>query len=424
MIMKLPNWVLVNKFPAFFDTESLTATEQTARIYGKINELIESYNKYVEEINKTITEYESEKDADVQAFICRISTLTLNYINTVDMKIMHQDRKIAEVYDKFSADVINTLKILLSDLKESGELDFAILDAISNLNEKVDEFITECEEFKASCVQFKEDMSADYQEIKTQLNADYEEKKTALEGDYQNTKSQLDSDYEEKKTALEGDYQETKTALDSDYSAKKTALDTDYNTTKENLSADYTETKAQLDSDYSAKKTALDTDYQNTKSQLDSDYEEKKIALTDSVAGYTDMFDNKNAVLFSCSSYDDAIPKDYVNSNGESKYIIQNLEKYKVVSVQFSSMGQCLCCVSTGMSDSVEVYKIVGSGSSWGNGGDLFIIDNVDLKIEKATGKVLENKTNTLKIGILADTDSHTVTVTPKNYITYIQGIV
>ena len=36
MILKLPKWILTNKFPAFHDTESLTAIEQTARVYGKI----------------------------------------------------------------------------------------------------------------------------------------------------------------------------------------------------------------------------------------------------------------------------------------------------------------------------------------------------------------------------------------------------
>ena len=113
-ISKLPKWCLVNKFPAFYDFESLTVTEQTARLYGKVAELIESYNKYVEEINKTIGEYEDKQDKDISDFIHRLSCLADNYINTVDMKIMHQDRQIAEVYSKFGEDVINTIKIVIS----------------------------------------------------------------------------------------------------------------------------------------------------------------------------------------------------------------------------------------------------------------------------------------------------------------------
>ena len=166
MIARLPHWCIVEKFPAFNDFESLTAIEQTARVYGKINELIESYNKYVEEINKVIDDYELDKYEDVKKFICRISCLTDNYINTVDMKIAHQDRQIAEVYEKFSADVLNTIKILVSDLYTAGELDNAIYEAINNLDKKVDELINNCNKAMV-------DLEADYNETKANLEADY-----------------------------------------------------------------------------------------------------------------------------------------------------------------------------------------------------------------------------------------------------------
>ena len=192
MIVKLPRWVLVEKFPAFNDLESLTVNEQTARIYGKMNELIESYNKYVDEVNKTLEEFEVEKDKPIQDFICRISCLTDNYINTVDMKIAHQNRQIAEVYSKFNEDVINTLKLIISDLKSTGELDNAIYESLDNINVKVDNFISECEQFKKECEQFKTDMNSDYEEITTNLESDYQTTKTNLANDYTTTKDQLE----------------------------------------------------------------------------------------------------------------------------------------------------------------------------------------------------------------------------------------
>jgi len=242
IISKLPNWVLVNKFPAFYDTESLTAVEQTARVYGKINELIESYNKYVEEINKAINDIATEKDEDVKAFICRISCLTDNYINTVDMKIAHQDRQIAEVYTRFKDDVVNTIKLMISDLKESGELDNAILTALDNINTKVDEFIAAGEQ------------------LKTELAADYQNTKAALDSDYETVKGNLETDYAGKKAALDSDYETVKGNLETDYAGKKAALDSDYETVKGNL-----------ETDYAGKKAALETDYNNTKSALNSD---------------------------------------------------------------------------------------------------------------------------------------------------------
>lgn len=162
MINKLPHWVLINKFPAFNDLESLTAIEQTARIYGKINELIESYNKFADETNKIIEDHELNKYAEVNEFICAISCLTNNYINTVDMKIDHQNRQIAEVYERFSADVINTLKLLISDLYSTGKLDNAIYEVLDNIDQKINTFKT------------------DYEATKEALNNDYEATKEAL----------------------------------------------------------------------------------------------------------------------------------------------------------------------------------------------------------------------------------------------------
>lgn len=228
LIKPLPHWVLVEKFPAFNDFESLTAIEQTARVYGKINELIENYNKYVSEINKVIEEMSTAKDTDIQAFICRITILTNNYINTVDMKIMHQDRQIAEVYEKFSTDVINTVKLLISDMHTAGTLDTAILTALDNIKNKVDNFTADCE-------QFKRDMSADYSEVKKGLSEDYAAKKAALDTDYSEVKNGLSEDYETTKAALETDYSEVKTGLSEDYAAKKTALEIDYSNTKSGL---------------------------------------------------------------------------------------------------------------------------------------------------------------------------------------------
>lgn len=184
MIAKLPHWCIIEKFPAFNDFESLTAIEQTARVYGKIQELIESYNKYVDEINTVIEDYELDKYGEVNKFICRITCLTNNYINTVDMKIAHQDRQIAEVYEKFSTDVINTLKLILSDMYSTGELDNVVAQSLANIEQKVNDFIAECET----------------------ANNDLNTTKTNLANDYENTKQNLQSDYYYFKTELDESY--------------------------------------------------------------------------------------------------------------------------------------------------------------------------------------------------------------------------
>ena len=60
MIKPLPKWVLTNEYPAFYDTESVTAIEMVAKLYGKMEELITTYNEFVDEINKTIADFDFE----------------------------------------------------------------------------------------------------------------------------------------------------------------------------------------------------------------------------------------------------------------------------------------------------------------------------------------------------------------------------
>ena len=56
IIKKLPHWVITNKKPGFYDTDSGSTIEQTAQVYRKMNELVVEYNAFVDETNKFIEE--------------------------------------------------------------------------------------------------------------------------------------------------------------------------------------------------------------------------------------------------------------------------------------------------------------------------------------------------------------------------------
>ena len=90
----LPHWVLTDPQPAFYDCESATAVQQTAKIYAKIQELITLYNEFTKEVNRYITEFEDGIIKDFNCFQnCVIKTMN-DYIETIDMKINLQDNKI------------------------------------------------------------------------------------------------------------------------------------------------------------------------------------------------------------------------------------------------------------------------------------------------------------------------------------------
>lgn len=184
VIKPLPSWAIINRFPAFYEGESLTAIEQTARIYGKINELINTYNRFVTENNAELTELEAQVQKDLSCAIRTIINLTDSYITQVELRLGHQDRKLDEAYKSFTTDITATVDAIIREMKEAGELDETILNALDALNNKFEALQTGVSEEQAA-------LKADYEATKNALDANYEAVKTALEAGYNETKYRL-----------------------------------------------------------------------------------------------------------------------------------------------------------------------------------------------------------------------------------------
>lgn len=54
-VSRLPHWVLTDVQPAFYDTEAKTVLQQSATIYKKMQELIESYASFTDDIESDVT---------------------------------------------------------------------------------------------------------------------------------------------------------------------------------------------------------------------------------------------------------------------------------------------------------------------------------------------------------------------------------
>ena len=118
----LPHWVLTDTLPAFYDCESATAIQQTAKLYGKIQELITIYNDFVRDINRYITEFEDGIIKDFNCFQnCVIKTMN-DYIESIDTKIELQDNKIQEAIDYMKNNLVSTVTTLFNQAIASGDI--------------------------------------------------------------------------------------------------------------------------------------------------------------------------------------------------------------------------------------------------------------------------------------------------------------
>ena len=148
VIRKLPHWVLTDKHPAFYDTESVTAVEQTARVYGKMNEFIDAYNKYIDEFNAAVEDFQNGILEDMESFTCKIIKITSDYIYSVDMKLVNQDRKIAELYRQYITDIHTYVRETIEQLIQNGEINETILAAFNDITEDINGITKDIDDLK------------------------------------------------------------------------------------------------------------------------------------------------------------------------------------------------------------------------------------------------------------------------------------
>ena len=121
-LQHLPHWVLTDTLPAFYDCESATAIQQTAKLYGKIQELITIYNDFVRDVNRYITEFEDGIIKDFNCFQnCVIKTMN-DYIQSIDTKIELQDNNIQEAIDYMKNNLVSTITTLFNQAIQSGDI--------------------------------------------------------------------------------------------------------------------------------------------------------------------------------------------------------------------------------------------------------------------------------------------------------------
>lgn len=97
----LPHWVLTDGFPAFYDTESATAIEQTARLYAAMQKLIDDYNRFVDQVNEEIKKFECGTHKDMGRFKKRITDMFYQFRRYIEGIIQKQDADIAEALATF-----------------------------------------------------------------------------------------------------------------------------------------------------------------------------------------------------------------------------------------------------------------------------------------------------------------------------------
>lgn len=112
----LPKWVLANPFPALHDFESLTVIDQTARIYGAMNQLITEWNKMIEQLSG----FEKSETESREDFELKITKVMNEFMCSMNQYLKEN--------------LINTLSDAFKESVESGEIPYPTDSSLKNAN--------------------------------------------------------------------------------------------------------------------------------------------------------------------------------------------------------------------------------------------------------------------------------------------------
>ena len=96
----LPQLVLTDLQPSFYDVVSVSTEQMVAKFYAYLQQWVDDYNGFINDINAYIDEFTRSTDLKYDDFTNCVKNLMSDYIQSVDTKIALQDTKIAEQDDK------------------------------------------------------------------------------------------------------------------------------------------------------------------------------------------------------------------------------------------------------------------------------------------------------------------------------------
>lgn len=112
----LPPWVETGLQPAFYDAESGTALQQTARMYAKVNQLTRHFNELSENVTNEINTFKTSVNSEIEAFEKNVNDVVDDYIDKFNA--LHD-----YVYDYFdNLDVQEEINNKLDEMAEAGTL--------------------------------------------------------------------------------------------------------------------------------------------------------------------------------------------------------------------------------------------------------------------------------------------------------------
>lgn len=90
-IKNLPHWAVSDSQPGFYDTESKTVVEQTAKLYKAIQDAIDVINNFCDDTEKTMNDFQGNTNQDIKEFKIAMEQKFRDFTETLNLKYSYLD---------------------------------------------------------------------------------------------------------------------------------------------------------------------------------------------------------------------------------------------------------------------------------------------------------------------------------------------
>lgn len=125
-IKPLPNIALTDLQPAFYDVESATAVQMVSKFYTYLQNIVDDYNSFANEVNQEIENFENDTNANYEEFQNCIKNMMLDYIESIDTKINNQDLIIQDAVDYMKTNIVETTTSIVNDAIDDGLINVSV----------------------------------------------------------------------------------------------------------------------------------------------------------------------------------------------------------------------------------------------------------------------------------------------------------
>lgn len=101
----LPNWVMTKAQPMQYDSESATGIEMVAKMYAKMQEIVEHYNEFANSVNTSIKEFEDLISNEYEELELGLRQEFKDFIDIINLKAKKMNNEIANKVESEIANV-------------------------------------------------------------------------------------------------------------------------------------------------------------------------------------------------------------------------------------------------------------------------------------------------------------------------------